>query len=1100
MMNSNEKLTKSALEKMLEQGQKSASLLKECFKDLLFKESQKEQDPTNTSTPTLKARQHEDGRSVNELDLKYKKKKKEWKEKIRGLEEESMKQREKIIKLETLLESKESMVGDKEKIIREGYIKEIALMKERLEGQVEEKEKIQVEKTREIKEWKARVVEVEKKNDKLREKILQIDIWGTRNRFSDLRVNESPYGNRSFFGQDQMYSKSTVPKYLTNLKWDVRSQMDDRDIPRNPNRPHPSRNLPGDEEAITYGPYKNKCFKERSKSLFNLGGQRYTKTLENSNFTQKKQNKTNHRTPKFNSERETKRSKELRSYSKRNTLLNENNLELEPNLEKSKYLDLKEISSSRSVGDFVQNSSFENNQLQGNRRNLRTELKKKRRLIKISKLMKVEHCVSFVRKGKKESREYPLISIKDVNNKIESLKDFNQTAELYDTSNFQTFQNSNKVIGSNNFLMNSSKNILQQEQKEETLKFHSKGREEDFTKNVFLNSGLVAEAKELEQDMIKEKVVLINELNSETQKLRDEKVTSSRYIKFSGDLLKFLYCQALCIDTGLDTFEEFMEEERPSEGDQFQTQGDSAQFIDPYEKYPKLSMQAVKEVEEEHEVDTSPRKRLDPIKNMEIQVKSPDFSETSENKEVLKVPLDMQDALLSEKVETENHESLNVGALLSNGNERQTCESEIIQKTKNPVNFENKLNKDFSNSLPNNKITGFEGFSNGERNKMSHTTGLHKKWKSGKDLEYGANAPSFGVQNKLGHEKKDSELIDFPEINIDKHNLEMTLREISKNTRSASNQELIEEANQESVHKKEIGRGIMEEYISGENRRYFINNGIKMRVDEEGIVINQEPLTVRTKLSGEQEHVHPNNLYNQIHSENQSPDLSQTKETSYKKVFEENEVWEEQENSFEEELGNSEDYEPEQQNFIIEDEGNIYMHRHQRQLKERRMLAKEDPLVKGHVQTVDLEQALIPRDFDPESLEGTQSEHESDDEELNIYELSSKHVRSSFGSVQEHPEEVIHTQSSKNVSAKDLKEIISGSLKNFYDEDLVGDSFLRKNKSNKYLEDEYNNSLRKKSKKQLMNDDLFYTMKERNKYPPNPYEKNTKPNFRKNYF
>lgn len=1048
MMSSNEKLTKSALEKMLEQGQKSASMLKECFKDLLFKESQNQK--SHLSTATIKQGEIQNKLDEKSSEKKYRRKKEEWKVKMQKLEKENLEQREKIVKLETLLESKKEMQDDKEKIVREGFAKEIKMIRERAESEIQAREKIENTKDTEIQEWKARLAEAEKKNEKLRDKLLQIDIWGTRQRLSEMRMLESPIGYKSQLGVDQIYSKSTIPNNLTRNRWDVRSQMDDPES----RGPQLWSNQP--QSRI------KRNMKERSKSLFNLGEQKNKKFLENSDLTQKRMKRKKNK--KILSERENKMAKEKRSNS-------------------DNYLDLKEISSTRSVGECDLSLSPINKippKSKVIKKNLENnELNKKRTLLKIQKMLKIQQCISIERKLKNEHLIVAPAQFKELSNKIESLRDFNQTTEMDDTTNFQTFQNSNKVIGSNNFFLGTSMKDMPN-QKEELGKGTFTTKDIDFSKNVFLNSGLVSDAKELEQDLKKEKVVLINELNSETEKLKQEKVTSSNYMKLSGDLMKFLYCQALCIDTGLDTFEEFMEEEGTSGLEKMDptSQENSDHQIQNFQKYPHLSMQAVKEVEEEHEVDTSPRKgREGEIPSVDIQIKSPLISETTDNKEYLKLPSDMKDALLSEKIETPNPVSINTGALLSQANERQTCESEIIQKTPTTVYYQNLAKNKFSHSLPNHKIPNSSKIKEERPQIIDTNLGIHKKWKSGKELNYKVDLANLNHENIQSSKKEDSQYADFPEINIDTNNLELTLREVSQGT-------------------KEIGRGMMEEYISGENRRYFINNGMKMRVNEEGIILEQIPLhTNEKKSSGKNSPLkHRNQLYNQTYSNNTSPDISNTKLNQFQDSLNEKNEWNENEENYDDDYNDSDDFKPAQQNFLIEDEGNIYMNRHQRQLKERRLLMKEDPLPDMKVETVDLEQALIPQDFDPDSPGDSPSKDDSEDEELNIYELSSKHVRSSFGSMKDPFDEIPHSLSSKNVSNREIRDVVD-----HQDFDFNLQSSFRKNKSNR-SKDGFGSSLQKNRDNQMMSDDLFFTMKERNDYSNSLYTHKKKHVYSKDIF
>jgi len=214
MMNSNEKLTTSALEKMLEQGQKSALMLKECFKDLLFKERPRQEESEIEGSK----------RESEEMGKRYKKKKSELKEKIRNMEKESIEQREKIVRLETLLQTQEGLVKEKERVMRESNEKEIEMLKRENQRGREQKEKMEKENKERLEEWKKRYKEIQKQNDDLKDKILYLEIKANQMRYWDMKTGDSVHGNKSMY-DNIIYSKSTIPK----IKWDTRSHMDERE-------------------------------------------------------------------------------------------------------------------------------------------------------------------------------------------------------------------------------------------------------------------------------------------------------------------------------------------------------------------------------------------------------------------------------------------------------------------------------------------------------------------------------------------------------------------------------------------------------------------------------------------------------------------------------------------------------------------------------------------------------------------------------------------------------------------------------------------------------------------------------------------------------
>jgi hypothetical protein len=1027
MLNSNEKLTTSALEKMLEQGQQSALMLKECFKDLLFKEISK------TKAEELESKDSEHF-SVK-LGKRYKKKKHELKEKIKKLEKQNIEQRETIVRLETLLQTQEEMRNEKEKVIKEGNQKEIEMMRQQFEQAAKEREKAEREKEEQIKDWKRRLKEMEIKNEQLKDKMWYIETRASHMRFWDMKTGESVNGNKSMYA-DIMYSKSTIPKRIGKSKWDTRSQMDDRELKKNINNeylsPKEIKNIHGKLIKSEFS------IKERSKSLFNLGLDRKKKKRSNKRNNQHK----------------------LQTLAPREISWDKKDSEKDIQLENKEWTG--DVSSVRSTSgspakDIIRNhNSFRSMQWTKKKNNLKSDsarekFKSKRKVIKMLKLLKIEHCLSEMRVKKDEKKK-----------KI-SLKEINHTSDIDDTMNFQTFQDSEKVIGTNNNFFNNSLKELQNLVKEDASKTQMSNKlDVDYSKNVFLNSGLVAEAKEMEQELNKEKIILIQELNSETKKLKESEKQSSHYMKLSGDLLKFLYCQALCIDTGLDTFEEFMEEDPISEQMTANSENHSKN-LSKYDKFPELNMQAVKEVEEEHEVDTSPR---DKRESNTKQKKSVPISEKME-KDFLKVPKDMKDALLSEKIETDALESIN--GQLSQGNERYTYESELIAKS-NGFSNERIVNKHFTYSLPNHEIPSL--VSHLPNQKLSNTlSGMPLEWRIQSNREYKLQLDNLPQDESEYEEKTTTDPRDFPEININPESLELTLREVSKAQHLLAKNKL-----KSNGKKKEIGRGLMEEYISGENRRYFIKDGIKMRVDDQGFIIKQEPIDIdKSPLP------HRNALYNQTYSDSNSPSLSYIKDSKYKKNDDEDDDeedrirWTGESNSGEDEMDMSDDLIPSQQNFIIEDEGNIYMTRHQRQIKERRQLMN-DSWGLPSLETTNLEQTVIPKDFDPNSKSGSSTEHESD-EELNIYELSSRHVRSSFGSVKDMQsnEEYSYLQNQK-MPSKDFHDFSEKTFK------TLKRNQNQSKKSFKKSQNSFKNVKKSNSNEKYLTKDLFYTMKEKNDY------------------
>jgi hypothetical protein len=981
MMSSNEKLTTSALEKMLEQGQKSALMLKECFKDLLFKE--------RTTKEGNESEKEKEGD-------KYQRKKSEWRQKMEQMQREKVEYREKIVRLETLLQTQEKMMREKDQVKKESNEKEIEMMKRHFEQGQRERERVERQKEEQIQDWKSRFSEMEKKNEILKDKILYLEIRAGQMRFWDTKTGDSVQGNKSMYG-DIMYSKSTIPKSVGRVKWDTRSQMDDREMRRRGNE-YPKNKLMKSEITL----------KERSKSLFNLGEERM---------------------------KAKEKAEERQIKERRNVTLDKN--ELGDRKWNGKVSSVKSINSpSREV--YKNHSSFRSMRNDQKEKDIfKGDFRYKRRIIKVLKLMKVDHCLSVLRKKKGKDQAKKM-----------SLKEVGNTGDIDEAMNFQTFQDSNKIIGNNFF--NTSMKELQVFPKEDINKTQMSNKlDVDYSKNVFLNSGLVAEAKEMEQELKKEKVVLIQELNSETRKLRESEQKSSHFMKLSGDLLKFLYCQALCIDTGLDTFEEFMEE--PVSDQMGSTGKQSFQNSGKYDKLADLNMQAVKEVEEELEVDTSPRDQLE----TNIIVKG----EQAEM-EHIRVPGNMKEALLSEKIETEIMESVQ-GMGLSHGNERLTYESELIAKSNGFLNESGK--KHFSYSLPNHEMPPLVGSTRGRD--MSNTlTKMPREWtKPGIDYRGPLEDLPKGSSEYDGAE---TDPRDFPEININPESLEYTLREVTR-------AKLLKKKDGLKGTRKEIGRGLMEEYISGENRRYFIKDGIKMRVDEQGYVIQQE------KMEKEDNPQHRNVLYNQTYSDSNSPSLSHVKESRFARN-EEDETdqiqWTGESNS---EEGGSDDLVPSQQNFMIEDDGNIYVHRHHRQMRERKQIMDDTP---GLPQmTKDLHQTVIPQEFDPDSRSGSSSEMDSD-EELNIYELSSRHVRSSFGSIKEGPSEgIMHLHIQNKSKIEDLKENTFKTLK------INQQSSKKSFKKNRGYDRTDRGNV--KSDEELETKDLFYTMKEKNDYSQGYFDK-----------
>lgn len=982
MLNSNEKLTKSALEKMLEQGQNSALMLKECFKDLLFKDAG--QRPSQAETPK---EEHQTG---SEWERKYRRKKAEWKKREAELQSQSRDQGESIVRLETLLQSKERMMSGREEAIREAKAREADLMRERWEQAERDRSKMEDHKDAQIRDWRKQLEDAERKNERLREKLLVLEIRNSQLKFSQAR-HESAHADKSL--QEVFYSKSTIPKSADKHYWGTRSQLDEHEVA---NRARQTENYLTEIGSGT-------LVKKRSKSLFNLATDRRVKA-RNWNPKKSEQEKT------ANDAREgIKHFSSARSMSR----------------------DGSRRESVRSLGrpgtSERTKSKFE-----------RVDLNRQRKLSKLSKLMQIEDCLSELRAKAKKKRGGTSLSA------LENVTDLDETA------NFQTFQDSNKVITSPNLFQASSKEIEAREEMARVLTAPGPGLgpDIDYTKNVFLNSGLVAEAKELEQELVKEKIILLQELKTETRKRKEEQTQSAEQRQLSSDLLKFLYCQALCIDTGLDTFEEFMEEDQP----------------ESYDKFLAPSMQAVKEVEEELEMDTSPR---EPRNDFEARSRAAGRPPTP------RLGSETRDMLLTEKVETEDPESLN--GLLSHGNERPTVESEVIGKS--PPGFDKFFTKNFSHSQPNNELPSLLS-TNTVRPTSNTLSGKINNCRSNPDFEYKVQLDKLrGEPLGRGHESGGDH---FSERDIDKESLELTLQQVNRASRESSKRSL--------RGPREIGRGLMEEYISGENRRYFIKNGIKMRVDEQGIIIKHEPLGKTASENGRQAW-HRNNLYNQTHSDH-SPDQSimgPKGEPKRRKSGQGKADWTCESNSAEDELEITDEMGPNQDEFEVEDEGNIYIHRHKRKLKERKQI--DDSWGSPLAETKDLTQAVTPGNFDPRS-ENVSSCDADSDEELNIYELSSKHVRSSFESFQESiQQEGATSLASQNVSSKDFNELGNNSFQTLKKKNSFSKKIFKKQRKGVKLNRSKDEFL-EKMHEGVDTKNMFYTLKERSPRSGPSLEKN----------
>ena len=525
MLHKNQQFTNNVLEKVLSQSNQSVLMLRECFKDLIAQKRQSQPRSELSQKPNLFSDSEGFGEARNNEHFQL------W-NRIRQLEETNSRQNQTILQVREQLREQERLTAQNEHEIRETSAKQLKVIGKQLEHALRQSQTMQSQKDAHIRRLKSKLDQIRDERRKCR---LCMELVYNQEYLFDKRIDrgENQRNLNRVEQEDLAFMKmNQKDKYVDYLDAGPGIEFDETEKT--------------EQERMQRQAYPNEtrsslCAETRPQSQSNSGishsTNQYTTGSEKTQETHKKlwhvfddqsvQYQTN--LSRIHSQSPVEMTSETHNFTRTHKLvpagLNQ---------------DAGQGSLEFFNGDYRIEKETPNEPSQ-NYQNQRVVpvLSKSNQEPKSLNWLGIQHCFS-IKRGKR-SHAFKLHEMPTSEKSIQPI-----TSSQLD--NFASFQNSNKAPSENDVSSRRS-------QPRSSQKKAAKSNYIDYGKNVFLNSGSLAEAMQLDQDLLGDKGALLEELTSEKRVRSQIQAESAEFQNLSEDLLKFLHCQALCMDTWTIAFQ-----------------------------------------------------------------------------------------------------------------------------------------------------------------------------------------------------------------------------------------------------------------------------------------------------------------------------------------------------------------------------------------------------------------------------------------------------------------------------------------------------------------------------------------------------------------